>query len=200
MYTLICGSPKTKNSNSMHFLEILSKYLDEYNIFELKKNKYDNILESINKSDIILFAFPLYVDSPSSMMLSFMDYIVDNKIDLCNKLVYTIVNCGFREGEQNKTAVDIMKRWCQKVNATYGSSIMIGAGEIVGEDKFKFISRKALKDINKFANTVSSKEKDKDIITTMDLLNNKLYCYIANHSWNKQGKKNNLSSSDLRIK
>lgn len=200
MYTLICGSPKIKNSNSRHFLEIISNYLDKYNIYELKSNEYSDILENIEKSEVILFAFPLYADSPSSITLSFMDYIIDNNINLKNKIVYVVVNCGFREGEQNITAVNIMKRWCQKVNAIYGSSIMIGAGEIVGKNKFKFISRKVSKNINKFINIIISKERGKDIITTMDLINNKLYCYIANYYWDKNGKKNNLSSSNLRIK
>ena len=200
MYTLINGSPKIKDSNSMHFINTITSMLDNYNMFELKKDNYDVIIDSIIGSDVILFAFPLYVDSPSSITLSFLDYIYDNNIDLSNKKVYVICNCGFREGEQNNTAINIMKRWCEKVGATYASSIMIGAGEIVGKDKFKFISKKALKDINKFANIIKSKEITDDIITTMDLFNNKMYCYAANMSWNKKGKKNNLSSSDLRIK
>lgn len=200
MYTLISGSPKHRVSNSLHFLGMIGYHLSEYNILELKKNKYDEILDSINKSDVIVFAFPLYVDSPSSITLAFLDYIIDNEINLDGKLVYVIVNCGFREGIQNITAVNIMKRWCEKAHATYGSSIMIGAGEIVGKDKFKFISRKAIKEINNFANTIKLKEIKDDIVTTMDLFNNKMYCYAANLSWNKKGKKNNLSSSDLRIK
>lgn len=200
MYTLISGSPKIKDSNSMYFINIVKSKLDNYNLFELEKDSYDVIIDSITNSDVTLFAFPLYVDSPSSITLSFLDYIYDNNIDLSNKKVYVICNCGFREGKQNKTAINIMKRWCEKVGATYGASIMVGAGEIVGKNKFKFIARKALKDINKFANIVKSKEIADDIITTMDLFNNKMYCYIANKSWDEKGKKNNLSSSDLRIK
>ena len=200
MYTLISGSPKPVDSNSLHFLKIISSYLEYYKIFELKKDKYEEIMDSIKNSDVIVISFPLYVDSPSSIILSFLDYIVDNNIDLSGKKIYTIVNCGFREGEQNITAVNIIKRWCDVTSATYATSIMIGAGEIVGKDKFKFLSRKATKDINKFANIVKLKEIKEDIITTMDLFNNKLFCYVANLSWKKKGKKKNLSDSDLRIK
>ena len=71
MYTLICGSPKLINSNSMFFLEKIKSKLDNYKIFDLRKNKYKDILESIYKSSVIVFAFPLYVDSPTSIMLSF---------------------------------------------------------------------------------------------------------------------------------
>ena len=200
MYTLISGSPKPQASNSLYFLKNISYNLDEYKIYELKKDKYDEILENINKSDTIIFAFPLYVDSPTSMTLSFLDYIIDEKIDLQSKRVYVIVNCGFREGEQNITAINIMKRWCEKVGAIYSGSIMIGAGEIVGKEKYKLISRKALKQLRKFSDIIKMKEKSKDIITTMDLIDNKLYCYMANLSWSKKGKLNKLSDSELRIK
>lgn len=200
MYTLICGSPKFKNSNSDYFLKIISSKLQEYDYYSLKNIKYDSILESIYKNDVIVFAFPLYVDSPTSITLSFLDYVIDNNINLKGKLVYVVINCGFREGKQNITAVNIMKRWCDKVGAVYASSIMIGAGEIVGKDKFNFISRNALKKINNFANIIKMKVINDDIITTIDLLNNRLYCFLANLSWNKKGKKNNLSFADLKTK
>lgn len=200
MYTLISGSPKPKGSNSLYFLKNISSNLEESKIYELKKNKYEEILKSISKSDVIVFAFPLYVDSLTSITLSFLDYIIDEKINLENKLIYVVINCGFREGEQNITGISVMKRWCEKVGAIYSGSIMIGAGEIVGKQKYKFISRKALKQLKDFTNYIKLKEKSTNIITTMDLINNKLYCYMANLSWNKKGKLYNLSESDLRIK
>lgn len=200
MYTLINGSPKPLNSNSSYFLKLISSYINDYKIFELKKNKYDEIIESINKSDVLVFAFPLYVDSPTSITLSFLDYIIDKKIKLKDKFIYIIINCGFREGEQNITALNIMKRWCNKVESIYGGSILIGAGEIVGKEKYKFVSREALKNIKKFSNIIRLKEKGLDIVTTMDLLNNRIYCYMANLSWKRNGKLNKLSDSDLRIR
>lgn len=200
MYTLISGSPKIHSSNSLHFLKIISSNIEKYKLFELKNNNFEEILDSINKSDVIILAFPLYVDSPTSITLSFLDYIIDKKINLNNKLIYVVINCGFREGKQNMAAANIIKRWCEKVNAIYGCSILIGAGEIVGKDKYRFISKKALKNLKHFSNIIQSKQKAKDIITTMDLINNRLYCHMANLSWNKKGKKYNLSISDLKSK
>lgn len=200
MYTLINGSPKPINSNSMYFLKVIGSFLDNFKIFDLKKKKYENIIESIIQSDTIVFAFPLYVDSPTSITLSFLDYIFDQKIDLNNKKVYVVINCGFREGEQNLTALKIMKQWCKKVNAIYSGSILIGAGEIVGKEKYRLVSKKALKNIKKFTTNIKLKKENFDIITTMDYLNNQGYCYLANLSWTKRGKENNLSEVDLRQK
>lgn len=200
MYTLISGSQKPTNSNSMYFLSLISDNLSECNIYELKKHKYNEILENIQKTEVIVLSFPLYVDLPTSTTLSFLDYIIDEKIKLKDKLIYVVINCGFREGIQNITALNIIKLWCKKVWAIYGGSILIGAGEIVGKVKYKFVSNKALKDINKFSKLIKSRKKDFDIITTMDLLNNKMYCILANLSWTKKGKLNNLSKIDLKIK
>lgn len=200
MYTLICGSQKLRLSNSMHFLNEISQKLDKYNLFDLKKDGYEEIINSIQESDTVVFAFPLYVDAPTSIVLEFLDYIIDNKIKMTNKLVYLVVNCGFRESFQNITAVNIMKNWCSKVKATYMCSLQIGAGEIVGNKKYKFMSKKSRKAIDKFAQIVCKKEKTLDVDTTVDLLNNKMFCYVANISWNKNGKQNNLTEKDIRIK
>ena len=154
MYTIMNGSPKVINSNSSYFVNMITKNLDEYNAFELKDGNYNNIIDSIGKSKTIILAFPLYVDSPTSITLSFLDYIIDNKVSLKDKSIYTIIKCGFREVEQNVTALNIIKRWCEKVKATYKGSILIGAGEIVGKKKYKFISNKVLKNLKEFSNTI----------------------------------------------
>lgn len=198
MYTLINGSPKINNSNSMHFLNIIDDNLEKTNVYSLKKDKYEEIIQSLNLSDTIVLAFPLYVDSPTSITLEFLDYLYDNKIYLNEKKVYVVINCGFREGEQNITGVNIIKIWCEKVKAIYSGSILIGAGEIVGKDKYKIICKDAMKKLKIFCNMIKSKENCDDIITTMDLINNKIYCYLANKSWNKRGKKNNLKVKEIK--
>jgi len=200
MYTLISGSPKMSQSNSMYFINILKEKINNYELFELKKHSYNNVINSMNNSDSIVLAFPLYVDSPPSLTLQFLDYIIDNQINLKDKLIYVIINCGFREGTQNTTAVNIIKRWCEKTNAKFGCSIQIGAGEIVGKKKYKFISTNALKKLNEFINIVKNYQIKPDVITTVDILNNKLYCLLANISWTNHGKKYKLSKSDLMTK
>ena len=193
MYTLINGSSKLKESNSDNFLNYISEYLDNYKLYSIKKDKLKDIIKSINKSDTIVLAFPLYVDSPNTHTIRLLDYIYDHNIGK-NKNIYIIINCGFREGTHNITALNIIKNWCQKLNINYRGALLIGAGEIVGRKKYKFITRKARKKLKEFSLSIKNKEKSPDIITSMDLLNNKIYCLIANFSWHKRLKKNILYS------
>lgn len=199
MFTLINGSPRNNRSNSKYFLSFIEQKLDNYNLFYINKDKFCTILDSISISDAIVFSFPLYVDSEPSSLLSFMDYIIDNNIDISNKKVYAVVNCGFLEGEQNITAIEIIKRWCYKTNTIYSGSILIGAGEIVGKKKYQLITKKALKKLNIFAENVLNQKEFDDILTTMSFMNPRLYCTLANISWAKNGRKNGLSNDELRM-
>lgn len=197
MYTLINGSQKPNNSNSLYFLKYIGEYLTEYDIYDLKKENYSDIIDSMKISDSIVIAFPLYADSPTSMTLKFLDYVYDNKIDLDNKKIYVVINCGFREGKQNITALNIIKNFCKKVNLRFSGGLLIGAGEIVGKTSFKFITRKAHKKLHEFSVCVSNNKPCNDIITTMDLLTNRMYCMFANHSWTKTGRKYKLKKKDI---
>ena len=91
MYTLINGSQKTKISNSRHFLDYISNYLDDYNTYDLMNHNFTDVINSIIKSNTIILAFPLYEDSPNSLTLKLLDYIYDNNIDLSNKELYVIL-------------------------------------------------------------------------------------------------------------
>ena len=198
MYTLINGSQKNYKSNSRYFLDYISKYLDDYTIYNLKYDDFNDIIDSIINADTIIIAFPLYVDSPNSLTLKLLDYIYDNNIDLSNKKLYVIINCGFREGIHNITALNIIKNWASKVNIEYSGSILIGAGEIVGKEEYSYITSIATNKLKKFSKCIKKNKNIKDIITTMDLLTNRLYCMFANLSWTKKGKINNLTKDDLK--
>ena len=199
MYTLINGSQKTKISNSRYFLDYISNYLDDYNTYDLMNHNFTDVINSIIKSNTIILAFPLYEDSPNSLTLKLLDYICDNNIDLSNKELYVIINCGFREGTHNITALNIIKNWANKVNIEYKGAIIIGAGEIVGKKEYSYITSIAMSKLKKFSNCIKNNTFTKDVITTMDLLTNRMYIMFANASWNKQGKKNKLSKKDLKM-
>ena len=51
MYTLISGSPKPNNSNSLYFLNIIKESLDKSVIYELKKDSYAHILDNIKLNE-----------------------------------------------------------------------------------------------------------------------------------------------------
>ena len=116
MILYINGSPKLENSNSNYFL---NKIKNNEKINYIYRDKFDNILKKINKVDTIILSFPLYVDSPPSKVIEFMEYIIDNNIDISNKKIYTIINCGFWEAKHNRTASLIIENFANNRKAKY---------------------------------------------------------------------------------
>jgi hypothetical protein len=131
---LINSSPKAKESASEAVLQMLKPLLHdeneiiEYNFRESMLN--DNDLEQIAECNALVFAFPLYVDGIPSHLLNClykMEAFFKTK-PAGNLTVYSLVNCGFYEGQQASIALEIMKNWCEKAKLNWGQGIGIGGG------------------------------------------------------------------------
>lgn len=191
MILYINGSPKLDNSNSNYFL---NKIKTNEEIKYIYRDKYSDILKNINNFDIIVLSFPLYIDGPSSKVIEFMEYIENNNINISNKKIYTIINCGFWEAKHNRIAAKIIENFAQKNNANYMGTFNIGAGEIIGKCNriklYKLISIPFLLKIKKFKRNINNSKKI-TLETTIRPMNKKIYIFMANNSWKKQIIKNN---------
>lgn len=182
------GSPKQKQGNSEYFI---NRVKDEGDVFYLYKDKFDKIDFSLY--DTIVFSFPLYVDAPSNKVIEFMEYISCNNIDIENKYIYAISNCGFLEAKQNDTALEIIRLFAKNNKAKFMGGFKIGAGEIVGKcDKikiYKVVNIDFLHKIKKFKKYIINKQYI-ELDTTIKPMTKRLYVYLANKSWRKKCKKN----------
>lgn len=189
MILYINGSPRINSSNSQYFINLInSNSLVKY----IYKDNFEEITKELLKSDTIIFSFPLYVDSPPNKILEYMEYIRDNKIELENKKIYIICNCGFLEAKQNIIAAEIFKNFCNKNKAVYSGSFLIGAGEVIGNCKNKFIYKLVCFDFFKKIKLFKQKIHDNkyvDLLTTINPMTKKLYVYLANIGWKKSIKK-----------
>lgn len=117
----IYGSPKTKYSASASLLQELKSFLQQdgiaisdysFNKPSLSKEE----MEQLKDYDALVFGFPLYVDGIPSHLLNCLTQLETFFASLNGKdiKVYSIVNCGFYEGHQNKLAMEMMENWCSK--------------------------------------------------------------------------------------
>lgn len=131
---IINGSPKISKNTSELLIEYLIPFIKENEITTCNVCKADfseTLFSQIQNSEILIFAFSLYIDSIHSQLLKFLTEL--EKRGFCNKNinVYCIINNGFFEGIQNHIAADIIKNWCKAVGLTYGQTLGIGAGEML---------------------------------------------------------------------
>jgi hypothetical protein len=91
------------------------------------------MLEAVDKADLVLLAFPLYVDSlPAPVMKALEAIALQRASQGENKpqpLFAAIANCGFPEPGHNATALAICANFARLSNFTWAGSLALGAGE-----------------------------------------------------------------------
>lgn len=144
---LLNGSPKTKNSSSEILLIDLKRCLSEASgrtdagtsqpeIMEMALHTNtlsDEIINGLPNADVLVFSCPLYVDSIPGHLLSCLmqleKYNREMGISKDHKIhIYGIVNCGFYEGIQAETALEILENWCAKTGFIWSGGIGVGGG------------------------------------------------------------------------
>lgn len=108
--TLINGSPKRRDSASGVILSQLKGYMkNDASLCELHfftPHPQPEQLQAAADSDVLIFAFPLYVDGiPSHMVSALLDLETVIREKKKKRTVYAILNCGFYEGCQNAVAI-----------------------------------------------------------------------------------------------
>jgi len=166
--------------------------------------KDKTLLEEVISCDKIIFASPLYADCFPSTMLEFMtifeDFIKDKnnlKIDM-----YCLVNCGFLEGNQNRTAINIMKNYCMRLNFNWRFGLGIGGGEFMSGSRNMPLNSRMKKPVyNAFLALKKDIENTSNAPIDNILVNPKMpkfiYKLAGNMGWKSMAKKNNLKVKDL---
>lgn len=133
--SIINGSPKLGKNSSELLINLFLPQLDEKNTLHIYRSSNEDLcheqLHILASSDILLFVFPLYIDSIPSHLLRLLIELCNKKILSKSTTVYCMINNGFFEGKQNHIAIEQMQHWCTSAGATWGQAIGIGAGEML---------------------------------------------------------------------
>lgn len=214
--TLINGSPKVKDSASGLILNELKIFLNnsedeaERNIsiseYNFRKNKLDSaVIEEVVTSDILIFIFPLYVDGVPSHLLSCLVQLEEilKNIKEKNIKVYALVNSGFYEGEQNKSAIEIIENWSEKCELKWGQGIGIGAGPLLQSVKDVPEGHGPKKNLGSALTTISKNilnaSSDDNIFISANFPRF-AYKFAAEMGWKQAIKANKLKVRDLYIR
>lgn len=206
---LINGSPKAKDSSSQYILKALRSLLPEeqeiieYH-FRTPKLSNDN-LEQISKCNVLVFAFPLYVDGiPAQLLNCLYEMETFFKTKPTEKItVYALVNSGFYEGHQNSIALELMKNWCEKANLTWVQGVGIGGGgmlpSMVGVPDGRGPKKNFGKALKIIASSISTGITAENIFISPNF---PIFAYklSAEMGWRQQIKGNGLKRKDLFTK
>lgn len=139
---LIVGSPKVKSPSN-------SSVLGGYVLQQLKQRGWETasltlrghllngqgqtkFLAIVDQADLILFAFPLYIDSLPYLMMKSLEVMAKHFATHPQskpKRLFAIANNGFPEVHHNALALAICQRFAIDTNMTWHGGLALGAGE-----------------------------------------------------------------------
>jgi hypothetical protein len=206
---LINGSPKAKDSASECILKTLKnlfnhkEIISEYNFRTPKLNNKD--IEQICQCNVIVIAFPLYVDGIPAHLLNCL-YEMEKflkKSEKSNIKVYAIVNCGFYEGKQNSIALEMIENWCERCGISFGRGIGIGGGGMLPSmsnvPEGKGPKKKSYEALKLLSTNISTNSSAENVFSSPGFPRF-VYKLSAEAGWRQKIKANGLSSKELFLR
>lgn len=203
---LLIGSAKHPHSTSESMGTYLIEKLREQGfetetLFLHKSIKSDNrreaLLEATRYADIIVMAFPLYVDCLPYLVIRTMELMAGNrqeKGNLMEQSLLCIVNSGFPEAFQNDTAISICRKFACETDFTWAGGLALGGGEAVNGKPLldvKGMARNIIKSLNLTADALAAGESvSQEAVKLMakPLIPSWMYLLLGGMGWKKRAK------------
>lgn len=136
---LLVGSPRTRNSTSFsvggYLMERLSARGIETEVIQIytafsTTERTERALEALDSADLIVLAFPLYVDSLPAPVIAALEKIAAHRSGRTSPQRFAaIANCGFPEARHNETALAICAQFARRNGVVWVGGLAIGGGE-----------------------------------------------------------------------
>jgi hypothetical protein len=136
---LLVGSPKGLKSTSaalgVYSFSKMDDQCFDKTIFMasdiLKPDSSAILLSAIEEADILVFAFPLYVDALPYPVVRLMENIAERRKEARRRRttrMLAIVNCGFPEARHCDTALAICRRFAEETAIEWAGGLALGGG------------------------------------------------------------------------
>lgn len=140
---LLVGSPKAQNTSASlgnHLLELLQQRglsTCTLNILSTlrKADGTRALLSATDGADIIVLAFPLYVDSLPSPLICALELLAEHRRRMESpprQRLLAISNCGFPEARHNDTALAQCRIFCRDAGIEWIGGLGLGGGGMIG--------------------------------------------------------------------
>jgi multimeric flavodoxin WrbA len=135
---LLVGSPRTRKSTSFALGTYLMAQLAAQGIetttiqvYPALSNaaKKEAMLAEIAAADLVVLAFPLYVDTLPAPVIALLESLTAQRAVLPSTRFAALVNCGFPEAHHNQNALAICAEFSHQAGLRWMGSLALGAGE-----------------------------------------------------------------------
>ncbi len=152
---LLVGSPRTKKSTSASLGGYLFEQLAERCIQTETIQIYTSInspartsamLAAIDSADLVVLAFPLYVDTLPAPVISALEKISEHRKSNRTPIRFAAIsNCGFPEAKHTETALATCAEFARQNGFSWMGSLALGGGQgLVGGTPLKDLDGRAI--------------------------------------------------------
>jgi len=205
---LLVGSPKTARSTSASLGAYLVNLLGAEGfgtrtiiVTQALRSPEgrEELLAGVNGADLVVLAFPLYIDSLPSGVIRMMELIADNregKKVRTGRRFAAIVNSGFPEARHNDIALAICRRFASETGFEWAGGLALGAGEAIGGETLEEAggrARFARKALALAANALAEdREMPEEAINLMarPFVPSRIYTLIGSMGWKRRAREN----------
>jgi hypothetical protein len=207
---LLVGSAKQNRSTS----EVLGTYIvdklaergfESETLFAHKILKSDEakrkLLLSVSEADLMILAFPLYVDCLPYPVISVLELIAKNRqvgAGSKKQSLLCVVNCGFPEARQNDSAVAICGQFAREAGFEWLGGLALGAGEVISGRSLSEVKGQARNVIRSLDLAIEAladgkpvPEKAVDLIAR-PLVPRWLYLLLGGSRWKRESKQHGV--------
>jgi len=140
---LLVGSPKTRKSTSNSlggylFEQLSAQSIQTETIYMhtvlRSPAKMQALLGALEAADLVMLAFPIYVDSLPGAVIEVLERITAHRQERNpshRQMFSAIANCGFPEAYQTATALAICETFARQAGFEWVGSLALGAGEAI---------------------------------------------------------------------
>ena len=204
---LLVGSPRGQSSTSNSLGTFLAEKLQEKGVpfekayisqFLGSDEKQASLLRLVDESDLIILAFPLYVDSLHSQVIKTLELIAEHeksKRNLCGKSLVAISNNGFPEAKHNDIALAVCRIFARKVGFTWAGGLAMGGGGMISGRPLNEVGGAARNQIKALQIAADALAKGEAVPKKAVVLMSKLgiprwmYTWMGNRGWKQEAKK-----------
>lgn len=205
---LLVGSPKMSGSSSESLGSyLLNRLADKGYITEkLQVNhclktpaRQEELFAAVESCDILILAFPLYVDSLPSGVIKAMELLAQNRAEKTTKQVMlAICNSGFPEAHQNDTALAICRCFAKETGFAWAGGLSLGGGGAINGQPLEKLGgmmknvRKALDLTAQALTDGNSVPEEAFVLFRKSFIPRLLYLFIGNLGWKIQARRNGV--------
>ena len=143
---LLVGSPKGRKSASYVLGSMLAEGMRKRGAAVIEELVHEGVrsedgtarlLDSVDAADLVVFAFPVYIDSLPAPFTLLLERIAERRARFApagSPRLAVIVQCGFPEAHQCGTAIAICRLFADRTGLRWAGALAMGMGGSVAGD------------------------------------------------------------------